>query len=49
MILPILKLTGEDRRPLVVLRQTSADVTEFNEELRKLVESMIEALFAANG
>ena len=49
MILPILKLTGEDRKPLVVLRKTSVDVTDFNGELRELVASMIETLFAAGG
>jgi peptide deformylase len=49
MVLPILKLTGEDRKPLVVLRQTSVDVMDFNEELRKLVASMIETLLAAGG
>ena len=46
-ILPILELP--DRRNLAVLRQTSVDVTDFNEELRELVASMIEAMFAANG
>jgi peptide deformylase len=49
MVLPILRITGEDRKPLAVLRQTSYAVTEFNEELRKTVASMVETLFAANG
>jgi peptide deformylase len=49
MMFPILRITGEDRKPLAVLRQTSYDVTEFNEELREIVASMIETLFAANG
>ena len=49
MILPILKLTGEDRKSLAFLRRTSVDVTDFNDELRELVASMIETLFAANG
>jgi peptide deformylase len=49
MILPILKLTGEDRKPLVALRQTAVDVTEFDAALRKLVASMIETMLAANG
>jgi peptide deformylase len=49
MMFPILRITGEDRKPLAVLRQTSYDVTEFNEDLREIVASMIETLFAANG
>ena len=49
MILPVLKLTGEDRKPLIALRQTAVDVTEFDAELRKLVASMIETMLAANG
>jgi|SRR5580692_54116 peptide deformylase len=49
MILPILKITGEDSKPLVVLRQTSAEVTDFNDELRRLVASMIETLLATDG
>jgi peptide deformylase len=49
MIFPILKLTGEDRKALTILRRTSVDVTDFNDELRELVASMIETLFAANG
>jgi peptide deformylase len=49
MVLPILKLTGDDRKPLAVLRQTSVDVTAFNDELRELVANMIVTLFAASG
>src|ERR1700675_2004353 len=49
MILSILKLTGEDRKHLAILRRTSVDVTDFNAELRELVASMIETLLAANG
>ena len=49
MILPVLKLTGEDRKPLIALRRTAVDVTEFDAELRKLVASMIETMLAANG
>jgi peptide deformylase len=48
-ILPILKITGEDRKPLEGLRQASVDVTEFNEDLRQTVGSMIDTLFAARG
>jgi peptide deformylase len=44
MILPILKIAGEDRTPLVALRQTSIDVTEFDEELHRIVEGLIETL-----
>ena len=44
MILPILKIASEDEAPLVALRQTSIDVTEFNQELQGIVESMIETL-----
>jgi peptide deformylase len=48
MILPILKIAGEDKTPLVALRQTSIDVTEFNEELHRIVESLIETLLFYN-
>jgi peptide deformylase len=44
MILPILKISDEDKAPSAGLRQTSIDVTEFNEELERIVESMIETL-----
>lgn len=49
MILPILKITGEDRKPLQALRQASVDVTEFNEDLRQTVGSMVDTLFVARG
>src|SRR5450432_769079 len=49
MILPILKITGEDRNPLVILRQTCVDVKDFNEDLRKLVSDIVETMFASNG
>jgi peptide deformylase len=49
MVLPILKITGEERKKLAVLRQVSVDVTEFNDDLRELVASIIETLFAAGG
>jgi peptide deformylase len=39
-----LKIASEDEAPLVALRQTSIDVTEFNQELQGIVESMIETL-----
>jgi peptide deformylase len=49
MILPILKITGEDRNPLVILRQTCVDVKDFNEDLGKLVSDIVETMFASNG
>jgi len=49
MILPILKISGEERTALVALRQTAVDVTEFDDELRNLVASMIETMFDAKG
>jgi peptide deformylase len=49
MILPILKIANKEETPLMVLRQTSADVTEFNEELRRIVAGMIETLLFHHG
>lgn len=49
MVLPILTITGEERGPLIALRRVSLDVTEFSEELRELVASMVETMFGANG
>jgi peptide deformylase len=44
MILPIVKIAGDGQTPVLALRQTSIDVTEFNHELHRIVESMIETL-----
>jgi peptide deformylase len=49
MVFPILTITGEERGPLIALRRVSLDVTEFSEELRELVASMVETMFGANG
>jgi peptide deformylase len=49
MIFPILKITDEDRTPLVALRQSCIDVTEFNRELQEIVEGMIQTLLRSNG
>lgn len=49
MILPILKFADADRGRSALTWETSAEVTEFGEEIRSTVASMIETLLAANG